>query len=290
MTWRSLPDVVQQAHEHPVPNTGDLRTDAGALALTAFGQEAMQFPALTNVAALSIVMRPRLIVHEVTQGAASWAGQTDLHSLPDESPRLLRGPWIMRVRRPDQEALFGDCVELGGYSIDGRIYLIGLRWPTWLGADSWEPQWCGGDPKEGTQAKWSPLVPRGTEEAHQRWLSDAARFAVIMALLMEAEGSPVEHGAVKSKASRRRKRKQGQGSEWSVRRINLRPPERRAGGPRAGGGEGLPDGLVQAQVDVRGHLKRQPYGPGGELRKWIYVEGYEARRWVAPRSRVVVGA
>jgi len=43
------------------------------------------------------------------------------------------------------------------------------------------------------------------------------------------------------------------------------------------------NGRAAEQRTVSGHLKRQRYGEGRALTKWIYVEQYEARRWFASR-------
>ena len=46
------------------------------------------------------------------------------------------------------------------------------------------------------------------------------------------------------------------------------------------------EGRVADAVVVSGHMKRQRYGEGHALVKWIYVAGYSARRWFAPRWKV----
>ena len=73
-----------------------------------------------------------------------------------------------------------------------------------------------------------------------------------------------------------------------VRRVYLDEPPARA---RSSSGDpgGAVEGRLGLEVPVRGHLKRQPYGPAQSLRRWVYVESYEARRWIAPRPlRLVV--
>jgi hypothetical protein len=44
---------------------------------------------------------------------------------------------------------------------------------------------------------------------------------------------------------------------------------------------------MATQTMVRGHLKRQPFGPRSSQRKWVYVSAYEARRWVSPKPQIV---
>lgn len=79
--------------------------------------------------------------------------------------------------------------------------------------------------------------------------------------------------------------KTGTGDGWIVRRVSLSQAHARYLASRTEGssGEQPKDGLKPVETLVRGHLKRQPYGPGRSERKWIYVQEYEARRWVSAR-------
>ncbi|QDE81675.1 hypothetical protein BHS07_08940 [Myxococcus xanthus] len=51
----------------------------------------------------------------------------ELHALPYTPPTLLRQPWLVEVRHPDEGTrLFGDTLFLPGYTLDGTMYLWGL--------------------------------------------------------------------------------------------------------------------------------------------------------------------
>ena len=123
---RSWPRFVAASHDVPA---SEVKLDAALLAGYAYGEETvLEQPAIVNCAALALLL-PREVTHEVTAAAAARVDGTDLHSLPEAPPRLLRGAWIMEARAPERECLFGDTVCLGGYALEDRIYLIGLQAP-----------------------------------------------------------------------------------------------------------------------------------------------------------------
>ncbi|OGG48428.1 MAG: hypothetical protein A3F84_14680 [Candidatus Handelsmanbacteria bacterium RIFCSPLOWO2_12_FULL_64_10] len=300
MTWKSISDMVRELHTYPRPDVSDFRAAAGALAASAYGFEVVaEQPSLINVAALALVMR-RLIVHRVTPGAIRTVDETDLHTLPGEPPRLLCGPWVLESRHPDRgEPLVENCPALAGYPLEGAIYLIGFGWPDGGYVARWVPRWGEDDIDTSVQPDDSPLV--SDVDAHQAWAKEVARFTLILGLLLDAEGTPVEvedrisEAGGKKRRGRPRptRRDAGPGESpgpgaWVERRVSLsRPRQARAHIPPSERGS-LPPGRAPATVEVRGHLKRQPYGPGRRERRWVYVKAYEARRWIAPRPLQVV--
>ena len=284
VSWRGLADTVDRLLRAGPPRfaTDDLRLAAAELATRALPGAP---PAAVNVAALALSMRGRLVVHRLAAGATRLVHETDLHSLPGEPPRLLRGPWIAEAREPER-GLFAGCAALGGYPLDGAVFLVGLGYPDGAMVARWVPRWDGRDLAAGMpEPDGSPLVD--DVEGHAAWAREAARFAVVLGLLLDAEGTPV---ATADEPRRRERRQAGRRPEWVVRRVYLDRLVRRAGGGAAEAASEPVDRehLGAAMVPVRGHLRRQPYGPGGALRRWVYVEGYEARRWVAPRAVVDV--
>lgn len=283
--WRPLSDLIRamrRAGMDHLPALG-LRERAAALAIGTEGlASVVEYQGLVNCAALALSM-PRLVVHRVSPGAARMVHETDLHSLPGEPPRLLAGPWLLEARSPD-EPLFGDTASLGGYGLDGAMYLIGFGYPAGMNVARWTPRWREEELSAGITRDESPLIDDA--DAHQVWAREAARFAVVLGLLLEAEGSPVQ---VEEETPKGRKTRAGHGgvreSEWTVRRVYLgriTPSRERETDRPATSGDGT-TGRQSATVPVRGHIKRQPYGPGRSLRRWVYIQGYEARRWIAPR-------
>lgn len=300
--WHGLAELVANLHRHragPLPS-GDLRERAAALAARTWGiHSVLARPLLVNLGALALLM-DRLSVHRLSAGAIRLVHETDLHSLPGEPPRLLRRPWIVESRVPEREWLFGQTASLGGYPLDDAIYLIGLDWPDGVFVSRWRPRWEERDLDATIERDESPLVQ--DVDAHYAWSREAARFSLVLGLLLDAHGAPLAFRDERPTAWPQRGRSPQRAREpsggWLVRHITLGEPIRLASEPwlverageRAEQGEGddtarrpLSAALHPQVVPVRGHLKRQPIGPGRSQRKWIYVRSYEARRWIAPR-------
>lgn len=279
MEFQRLSAVVEylQAGEAEIARTGDLRSDA-ALLVAASYREAP--PATINVAALALSME-RLAVHEVSGGAIRLVHDADLRSIPSEPPRLMQCPWI--VESADLDApLWGDTVCIGGYRIDDAYFLVGFQYPDGAVVAKWVPQWGGGDIEIPVDR--SPLIDN--TEGHHEWAQNAARFVLILSLLLEAHGSPVE---VKTATPGKRKRgeRAARARAWSVQRVvlgKLRTQYARSEGAAGSPGHIAGDRQPQ-QTMVRGHLKRIRYGPGSSQIRWQWIGGYEARRWVAPKIR-----
>src|SRR5690606_17665779 len=120
------------------------------------------------------------------------------------------------------------------------------------------------------------------------WAREAARFALVLGLHLQAEGTPVQtKDEGRGRGARSSHGKASGSRDWVVRRVYLdritRSPEAGSAPASRDAAEGLTEDRIAAVVPVRGHLRRQRYGPKGSLRKWVYVGGYEARRWIAPR-------
>lgn len=206
---------------------------------------------------------------------------------------LLRGTFILEVRDPNSEALFvGDgssswlyTASLGCYPLDGGYWLVGLGYPDGARVAQWRPRWGAALPEGSDDVSfWG-----GDREEHDTWAAEAIRFVVVLGLLLDAAQTPLATTEEGPRLAGQSKGVSYPARPWSVRRIYLEgvAAKRRSAGAPEGSSV---DGREAAEVRVRGHLKRQPHGPGNSLRRWVYVDGYEARRWVAPRPlKVVVG-
>lgn len=292
MSLLSISSIILMLREHAdrAPEHPDIRARGGLLAQKTFGTTAIvNQPELINFGTLAL-MQPRMTVYELSAGATRLVHSTDLHTLPGEPPRLLRTAWIIESRVPEREPLFGDTVSLAGYALDDSIFLIGLRYPDGAMVSRWRPVWAEKDLEAGITLDTSPLIDDA--DAHQEWTREAARFALVFGLLLDAERAPVTLREPKGKSGSKVARTSIGEYGWMVQRVILQR-QRTAPGTTpqtaAMAERRLRDDLAPTTVPVTGHIKRQPYGPGRSQRKWIYVEGYEARRWIAPRPlRVVV--
>lgn len=293
--YTTMRQLIRQLRALPQPKLGGIREDAAALALRFAGP---QMPlAMVNMAALALSM-PRLCVHELSRGTIQLIHDADLRSLPDSPPRLMQSAWLIDTRDPETESLgwptIGDTqtAAVGGYMVDGVYYLVGLGYPDGVMVAHWRPQW--GEGEISIPIDNSPLVD--DIEGYVAWGREAARFSLILGLILEAEGAPItirgDGGDEASERRTRHSRHPAAGGDWSVRRIILTRLERRRGGVDGDGPSSGIDGTVgriPQQAMVRGHLRRQPYGLRGALRKWVWVNSYEARRWVAPNVVYRIG-
>ena len=287
----------------PAPPGLGTREAASALAFRVWGERAFAVPELVNLAAWAWLARGRAVVHSLRPSVPRLVRATDLHQLPDEAPALLRAPWCLEAGRPERgERLWGDTWALAGYELDGAHYLVGLEGD---GARvvPWRPRWSGRDLAEGVETSVLDAgsvdlgVPASVagDDAHRAWAVEAARTAIVYALLLDAAGAPVRvtDDAAADNARPRDPRRKGAPGPWSTSRVTLTPEGERAVAPPPAGGPGEPADLSGKTAVVRpvvGHLKRQRHGPQNSLVRWIYVEGYAARRWVAPWSTRDVSA
>lgn len=265
--WRGLVDLV--ARLRPRSTSADpsvsLRERAAWLAISEFGKgAAQQTPGLVNLGALAIQSRGSPEVWLVRPSASATVHATDLHSIPDVAPRMLRAPGVVETRRPETgEVLWADFASLAWYQVDDAYYLLGLRYPDGYAVARWRPRWTGGElADEMPERDESPLVD--DVDDHQAFARQAARYLIVIGLLAESEPSPLRIELDKR--------------ERKTRHVYPRDTERRADHVERPEIEG-----VVERVLVRGHLKRQRHGLGHALTKWIYVQQHSARRWFAPR-------
>ena len=297
MSWQSLAEFVlrfqRSAREQSLAVDDDPRKPAGELAAREFGERVVGAPELVNIAALALAM-DRLVVHDLRRPVPETVSQTDLHTLPDEPPSLLRRPFLMQVRDHAAEALCASpfdgshTVGIGGYELDGTWYLVGLSYPDGCVVARWRPQWGGGDLEAGVVREDAGNLVADID-GHEDWGRAAARFVVVLGMLLDASSTPLRTRDAGPQVARRRRGESQPARPWATRRVYLEGIPKGGGGGESDPSGIAPEGRSAEEVPVRGHLKRQPHGPGGKERKWIYVAEHSARRWVAARPvRVVV--
>lgn len=299
MTWQSLTELVHamQSAARKAPLRSDPRERAALIAATYAGIGAvLESPTLVNVGALALAMSDRLRVHELRAPVPETIAETDLHELPSEPPALLRGPVLLEVRDLSRESLLAGpklwegwthTGSIGAYELEGRWYIIGLGWPDGAVVATWTPRW--GESLDDAQLTTSVIgdVEAG---AYFDWGREAVRCLVVLGLLLEAANTPLAYSDDAPRpVARQHKGELQPARPWAVRRVYIDGTRRSEA--KSGSGDATPiEGREAAIVPVRGHLKRQPHGPGNSLRRWVYVQSFEARRWVSPQPiRVVVG-
>lgn len=293
-----MTDVIRAMDRHDL-RTGDLPIDAAAICMKLCAPGVIPQGPELNCAGVAVAMYPdRLVAHEVRADVADLVHATDVHSLPDEPPRLLRRGCIVEVAHPERgERLFGNTVSLGCYEHKDRRAMVGLSYPDGARVSWWTPRWAGGDVKSGTAVDLDdPVVtiPLEAHAEHRTWAREAARFLVVFGMLLDAAGAPVRVEDESGRPRPQGKPKKGAKPPpaWVTRRVHLT-----TGAPVRGPAERDLSAAVAAdlagktavETRVTGHLKRQPYGPGGSQRRIIYVAEHAARRWTVVKPlRVVV--
>lgn len=269
--------MVQRIRPHlaKVPPAMPLREASALIATLAFGPYILDDPTLgaINLGALAIRSRCQPATYLVRPAASRLILETDLHSIPDAPPRLLRTPGIVETRRPETgERLWGDFASLGWYELDGAICLLALSYPDGVAFARWVPVWTGAELEPQLRHTGGSLAPIAEIDAFAR---DAARYLVTLGLLAEVEAGPLRIELDKRERTTRH-----------VYRDEQHAPAPRAVAPDTTAGR------VAEAVAVTGHMKRQRYGEGRVKTKWIYVASHEARRWFGPRWTVepAVGA
>lgn len=287
MRWVPLSDIVLKMRRNipkvPHPDAADLRSRAALLTVMSpdvIGS-GMPAPEWVNIAALTLSM-PRPTAYRLTADASAQVRSTELRALPGEPPRILRSGWIVESRRPEKHSLFGSTASLGGYWLDDRLFLIGLDYPDGIRIESVAPKWE--ESEIGAHEQESPFV----DDIHEQraWAERAAEFIITLGALLDAEGTPIE---VQDKPDKKGKKGSTKGlgasDDWIVRRVSLSPDSVRTLSSRTS--EASDPSTVEdrelVETWVRGYLRRQPYGPGRSMRKWVYIREHQARRWVSSR-------
>lgn len=288
--WTSIADIVLslRARLALAAHYKEPREAGAAIALSNYGATRVQeLPELVNFGVLTLLAQP-FRVHELRRTVRELVDATDLHSLPDEPPLLLTRAWIVQTAKPENEQLFGETAALAGYQLDGTHYLIGLGYPDGCRVARWRPEWRGGDINASVVREDSGGLVDDVRD-HEEWARDAARFAIVLGLLLDAEGTPLATTDDGPTLAGTRHGKPRTARQWAVRRVYLDHEVMHSGESSGESGSGDLADRVATDVRVTGHLKRQRYGAGHALTKWVYVRAYEARRWFTSKpTRVVV--
>lgn len=281
-SWIGLAEMVPHARTRRAvegaPSGAPLLDRVQSVAVDLWGdlEDVDDRAAAAGIAALAIKSRCAPEIWLVRPGASRLIRETDLHAIPDSPPRLLTAPGIVQAHRTETgDRLWGDFASLGWCHVDGGIYLYGIGGPHAPGSDriawaacQWTPQWTGEalGPQLPTLDLASPLIRDHGE--HQAFSASAAQYLIVLGLLAEADNSPLQIDL-----------------DRQTRWRHVRVDSRRAPTSRPSTTEPVSarDARLPEQSQVTGHLKRQRYGAGLSLTKWIYVQGYSARRWHARR-------
>jgi hypothetical protein len=233
----------------------------------------------------------RVEITEVTSGVTSLVAATSIDRCED-IPSMFRKPGVVMPKR-DGDALFGDydgiCWVIG--RIHGRgpsVIVCSHR----LGGGGFTFEW---HPRFALDEVTTEFV--GADHDEREMVSarrNCVRFLNGLSAMIEADLSPISEKSSDCNKGRRGPRGIGSGrGAVTVRRLYVG-----ASSPRGTSDKGpAPDPVLHSAASglvvdtlVRGHLKRQPHGEGGKLRKWVYVAPYHAARICSPKDRLTIVA
>lgn len=283
-----------------LPRSGSDELDAAALYLAhceGSGVEPFPGDVWINAAALAVALAPSPTVHAVRPEAVRLAHETDTRAWPGEAPELLRGAGLVEASDWRTQGLGipwgpqGETVSLGWYYRGGRLWVVGLSRTDGARASSAVIHW-------GSRDDVAPAAAWACDErdaaSTREWLDASLSWLCTLALLLDAHESPARVRQERPEPTDRRPRRgttHRPPVAWSTRTVYLAtpPPSTWPGRSTQGQGATLDTaGRAAGLSTVTGHLRLQPYGPGGSLRRWQYVEAYEARRWYLQRPEKIV--
>lgn len=290
MTWLGLDAIVKPLRPliDRLPKEMPVRQASALVVTQHYGELTTANAALINVGVLAVLSRGRPPVYHCRPSASRVVHETDLHSIPDEPPPLLRAPGIIEARRPETgERLWGDVASIGWYLLDGAqhdpprllpsIFLVGARYPDGVIVSRWSPAWTGEDLDEQMpHPDWgSSLIESVEVMEHHRFAREVARYLTIFGLLEQVKNGPLRFELDKDGRTRAVRPK-----DLSAR--GLREPPRSRPEPA----ESLDPARVLSETTVRGHLRRFRVGEGRQKVEWRYIDDFRARRWFGPRWTV----
>ena len=278
MGLRGLPDLREKDHVKA----------SAMLAVHVYGNEMLRNYHMVWTAGLALA-QDRLTVHQLDNATVVQVNETEVRSLPPAPPRFMASGFCIETGDLNTP-LFADVVCLGGYRIGDTYSFILYQRNERCSLGYWSPRWGEGEIEEGYVEEDLPFLYVDVNEQFRSLIIQAARFVITLGLLLEAENTPMQQREEREVAGFPRKHPMPKNRNpyvWSIRKLNLKPspvPADPAGdAPEEPLSEPPRMGLSKEKRLIRGFLRRQVYGPGRALRKWVYVSAFEGTRWVSER-------
>ena len=229
------------------------------------------------VLGLRIKLGNPLTVHVLTDSVCKKVQSVKIETLPTEYPDFLKNPFFIEAKPGN--FLFDNIDAIGGF-IDNDDFILVL----W--ADNGTYFTRTKTPFVGIRLDKITYVPR--QDPLSLLTADKNKnvfpFITILALMLEAEKSPVQidHDTKKSKKRSIAKSKNNDLSAWIEKRIYI-DAKLSYKTDKTVKDENTTsmdkEGKEKLGVTVHGFLRHQAYGPEHSLRKWIYIEDHESSRW-----------
>lgn len=214
-----------------------------------------------------------MIVHVLTDGVCKKVQKVKIEHLPTSCPLFLKSPFLIESKQGT--FLFDDIDAIGGYfdNDDGLILLTHTKDGTYFSKSNNLFRGIRLDqinfiPMQGS------IIPPGNKNPN------VLPFIMILALMLEAEKTPVriDSGAKKSQKRNMHNSNQKNLSDWVERRIYIDATVSHNASEKITTMN--KDGKEKQKVQIKCFLRHQAYGPDHSLRKLIYVEDHQSTRWV----------
>jgi hypothetical protein len=232
--------------------------------------------------ALRLAFGDTITVHALTEGVCERIKNTHIEHLPNGRPEFLKHPFLLEAKG---ETLLNNIHTIGGYIDNGVLVIISFFTDGSFLVQMEQNAFSGMALEEINFRNTS-----GEERAGNERNRDTLPFVTILALMLEAERTPLlVDGGSKKSIKRNRNKKPGNASGWVERRIYVNTKYTQKVDAEK---EHIPidkEGKRLKNVHIQGFLRNQPYGPQHKLRKWIYIDGFESSRWTYGRdTRIIV--
>jgi hypothetical protein len=241
-----------------------------------------------NIIAYRLSFGATLTTHVLTGAVSKKIVSTKIETMPTELPAALKKSFLFEAK--DDETLFDDVIAIGGFLLDGDLVLISAYqdentfWQHEKGAYDGRNLSNIQFDREITSEKFGDLWEKRANR------KDTFAFITVLALMMEAERTPivVDEGTKKAKKRNNKADNWNSGPPWIERRVYINAKYQ---SDNKDDHISLnKDGKELKSVHVQGFLRNQPYGPRHKLRKWVYIEGFDSTRWAKHgHTKIIVG-
>lgn len=254
--------------------TGDYREDAIKFC-RAIGKIPSKEEELLPILSFRLALGEPMTVYRITEAVCKKILPVKLDFLPNEYPAFLKTPLLVEAKPGNN--MFDDIFAIGTYIDDkSNFYFIAFTDTGTLVCYEKNPF---------SQGKLlADMLFDNTDNPEQVLQykdkkKEVFRFITILALMLEAEKSPIIAGDSTKKAKKRnlKDKKIGQ-SDWIERRIFIDAKYIQKKKSSLADSVAKDDKTLK-EVPVQAYLRRQHYGPNNELTKVVYIEDFKSSRW-----------
>ena len=266
--------------------TGNLSVDAIELAKFN-GRDTEKLPmGIDIILSLRLMLGIPLIMHQVTEAVCKKVQHTRIESLPSIYPDFLSKPFLIESK--PGKYLFDDIDAIGGFIDESdEFFLVIWSKQGTLFSRSKNPFIGIKLDRLGFNLIPGSFVPPANQN------KNVLPFITVLALMLEAEKSPVviDHGSKKASKRNFMNRKNNNTADWVEKRIYIDAKlSYKSDKTAKDTNTTIPldkSDKEKQTVSVHGFLRHQAHGPGYSERKWIYIEDHKSSRWKKPGDRKI---